>query len=94
MYRSIDEIVIDILKAASDGAKKTHIMQRANRNPLMFKKYFPLLMENALIVEKADPDGGSIYMLSDEGREFLKKYMSLQTMFTKMAKEEPPHVLR
>lgn len=93
LYRSRDEIIFDILKAASYGAKKTHIMQRANLNPSMFHKYFPTLLENGLLVERDDPDGGVLYEVSDEGREFLKMYRSLQARFRKKV-EEPPYVLK
>ena len=84
-YRSRDDIIVDILKAASGGAKKTHIMQRANLNPSMFKKYFPMLIRNGLIVEKNDPDGGSVYRLSDEGKALLNMYRALRARFRKKA---------
>lgn len=84
-YRSRDDIIVDILKAASGGAKKTHIMQRANLNPSMFKKYFPMLIRNGLIVEKNDPDGGSVYRLSDEGKTLLNMYRALRARFRKKA---------
>lgn len=80
-YRSRDDIIVDILKVASDGAKKTHIMQRANLNPLMFRKYFPVLLRNGLVVEGDDPDGGSLYRLSVEGKALLKMYEALHAKF-------------
>lgn len=86
-YRSRDEVVADILKAASGGAKKTHIMQRANLNPLIFKKYFPVLLRNGWVVEEDDPDGGSLYRLSAEGRVLLKMYGALRSKFRKEATE-------
>jgi len=92
-YRSRDEIIVDILKAASDGAKKTHIMQRANLNPLMFKKYFPILLRNGLIVEDDDPDGGSMYGLSNDGKEFLKMYRVLRAKLRKEIEGKPIQIL-
>ena len=77
-YRSRDDIVVDILKAASGRVKKTHIMQKANLNPLMFRKYFPALLRNGLIVEEDDPDGGSLYRLTNNGRDLLKMYKALR----------------
>ena len=82
-YRSRGEIIEDILKAASVGAKKTRIMQRANLNPWMFKKYFPVLLKNGLIVDDDDPDGGSMYALTDKGKEVLKMYRVLRAKFRK-----------
>ena len=92
-YRSRDEIIVDILKAASVGAKKTHIMQRANLNPLMLKKYFPVLLNNDLIVEGEDPDGGSMYGLSDEGRTLLNMYRALRAKFRKENDGKPTQIL-
>jgi len=80
-YRSRDDIVADILRAAYGGAKKTHIMQRANLNPLMFKKYFPILLTNGLVVKGDDPEGGSVYRLSAEGKALLKTYKTLRSKF-------------
>ena len=92
-YRSRDDIIVDILKAAFGGAKKTHIMQRANLNPLMFHKYFPLLLKNSLVVKKNDPNGGSIYGLSAEGKEFLKMYRALRARFRKEIEGKPIQIL-
>lgn len=82
-YRSRDDIVTDILRAAYGGAKKTHIMQRANLNPLMFKKYFPILLTNGLIVKGDDPNGGSLYRLSADGKALLKTYKTLRSKLRK-----------
>jgi predicted transcriptional regulator len=82
-YRSRDDIVVDILEAASGGAKKTHIMQRANLNPVMFKKYFPMLLRNGFLVVDGDPDGGSLYRLSGDGRALLKMFRALRAKFRK-----------
>lgn len=92
-YRSRDEIIVDILKSASVGAKKTHIMQRANLNPTMFKKYFPILLRNSLIVEEEDPDGGSMYGLTDEGRTLLNMYRALRAKFRKENDGKPIPIL-
>ena len=92
LYRSRDDIIVDILRAASGGAKKTHIMQRANLNPLMFKKYFPVLLTNGLVVEDGDPNGGSLYRVSAEGKEFLKMYRALRARLNKEVAKEPAYL--
>jgi len=92
-YRSRDEIIVDILKAASVGARKTHIMQRANLNPLMLHKYFPVLLGNGLIVVDDDPDGGSMYALTDKGKQVLKMYRILRAKFRKDNDVEPVPIL-
>jgi len=88
-YRSRDDIVADILRAAPGGAKKTHIMQRANLNPLMFKKYFPVLLTNGLVVEDGDPDGGSLYRVSAEGKALLKMYRAFRAKLRNEAEWDP-----
>ena len=91
-YRSRDDIVIDILSAASKAVKKTHIMQRANLNPMMFRKYFPQLVENDLIVKKNDPNGGFLYELSGDGKELLKMYTGLRARFHVNNHRKPVYV--
>jgi predicted transcriptional regulator len=84
-YRSRDDIIVDVLEATFGGAKKTHIMQRANLNPVMFKKYFPVLLRNGWVVKEDDPDGGSLYRLSAEGKTLLKMYKVLRAKFRNKA---------
>jgi len=88
-YRSRDDIIVDILEASSGGAKKTYIMQRANLNPLMFKKYFPLLLTNGLVVEDSDPDGGSLYRVSAEGKALLKMFKAFHAKLRNEAEWNP-----
>jgi len=64
---------MEILRSGlGKGAKKTHIMYRANLNFVSFNKYFPALLEGGLIVELDDPDGGVFYMTSERGMALLK----------------------
>jgi predicted transcriptional regulator len=80
---------MDILEASSGGTKKTHIMQRANLNPLMFKKYFPVLLRNGLVVEDGDPDGGSLYRVSAEGKALLKMFKAFRAKLRNEADWNP-----
>jgi predicted transcriptional regulator len=91
-YRSRDDIVIDILTATTKVVKKTHIMQRANLNPMMFRKYFPKLVENGLIFKKNDPNGGFLYGLSSDGKELLKMYTGLRARFPMNNDNKPVYV--
>jgi len=64
---------MEILRSGlGKGAKKTHIMYRANLNFVSFNKYFPALLEGGLIVELDDPDGGSLYITSEKGKALLR----------------------
>lgn len=82
--RSRIGVIIDILTEASYGANKTRIIYRANLNFLRFKRYLSELLENDLIVEVNNADGGGVtYRTTDRGKtllEVLKKaerYVSL-----------------
>ena len=77
-YRGRMEIVLEILRAALRGAKKTHIMYRANLNYVSFNKYFPALLEEGLMVKADDPDGFVLYRTSEKGRVLLKKLSEVE----------------
>ena len=56
---------MEILRAALEGAKKTHIVYRANLNFEVVNRYLSLLKENGLIEQK-----GNMYVTTDKGKEF------------------------
>ena len=58
---------MEILRAALDGAKKTHIVYRANLNFEVASKYLDLLQEKGLIEQQ-----GNIYVTTEKGKEFQK----------------------
>ena len=66
-----------------EGAKKTHIMYRANLNYVSFSKYFPALLEEGLMVEVDDPDGGVLYRTSEKGRALLKMLSAVEKSLPK-----------
>ncbi|WP_406662596.1 winged helix-turn-helix domain-containing protein [Methanolobus sp. ZRKC3] len=63
--RSRTAISVEILKAALEGAKKTHIVYRANLNFEVINRYLALLQDKGLI-EKKD----NLYITTKKGREF------------------------
>ncbi|ETA69168.1 MAG: hypothetical protein PWQ51_27 [Methanolobus sp.] len=63
--RSRTAISVEILRAALEGAKKTHIVYRANLNFEVVNRYLSLLQENGLIEQK-----GNMYVTTDKGKEF------------------------
>jgi predicted transcriptional regulator len=65
MRRSRTAISVEILKAAMDGAKKTHIVYSANLNFDMVNRYLVMLEEKGLIEHK-----GNIYLTTAKGNEF------------------------
>ena len=76
-YRDKIEIVHDILAAVSDGARKTHIMYKANLSYKLLVSYLEEMIKADLVL--SDDDG--IYTLTEDGEEFLSKaklYFHLQ----------------
>lgn len=63
--RSKTAISVEILRAALEGAKKTHIVYGANINFEVANRYLSLLKEKGLIEQK-----GNIYVTTEKGKEF------------------------
>ena len=70
MRRDKIEIIADILKVALCGAKKTHIVYKANLNFNVLKKYIIRLEDNGLLMKL---DGGH-YITTQKGSQFLEQY--------------------
>jgi predicted transcriptional regulator len=70
-YRDRLEIIADILKTASDGARKTQIMYRGNLSYKLLMRYLREVIGSGLVcaAEKAN-----IYELTEKGKMFLKNY--------------------
>jgi predicted transcriptional regulator len=64
--RCAAEVLRDVLAAAEEGAKKTHIMFKSNVNPLVLKKYLGFCHQKGLLRTQEN-----IYYLTPKGREFL-----------------------
>ncbi|UCH70542.1 MAG: hypothetical protein JSV29_00735 [Candidatus Bathyarchaeota archaeon] len=64
------EIVRDMLSAASEKAKKTRIMYRANLSYRLMEKYLNTILESGLV----ECDDDSCYMVTWRGKEFLQMY--------------------
>lgn len=76
------EIVASILKVASNGALKTHIMYKANLSHRQLEKYLGFLEERGLLSQAADEDRGSrIYRITGKGIEFLREYSHVSGYF-------------
>jgi predicted transcriptional regulator len=79
--RGESEIIMDILRAVFDGAKKTHIMYGAN------------LSYRSFISAYKDSDGNDVYRLTDKGRALLRDgmafYMNLLSEKSKPVSNHP-----
>jgi predicted transcriptional regulator len=73
-YRSQVRVIADLLRAVRDdseeGAKVTVLLRKANMSYSRMIDLTEHLVENGLLV-KIPAERGSLYKLSDKGREFL-----------------------
>ena len=72
------EIIMDILEISLNGAKKTHIMHKANLNFSMLRRYLQQLLSKGLLEKIDNPYEDDYYKTTDEGREVLKIYKALR----------------
>lgn len=77
--RSRWELIKDILKATSEErkSKKTRIMQKAYLDWRNFNRYFDVMLNDGFIV-KCNPDED--YMLTDKGKDLLKRLKDVDEM--------------
>ncbi len=67
--RTCLEISIDILRVARDGAKKSHIVYRANLNFKVVKRYLKLLQHTGLLTLT-----DRFYRTTEKGAEYINHY--------------------
>ena len=65
------------MEAALGGAKKTHIKHWANVNYQSFGRYFPVLLNDGLVLKVEDPEGWELCQTTDEGPAVLKTLTSI-----------------
>jgi len=72
MRRNDLDICADILRVTRNGAKKTHIVYKANLNFNMIKKYLGRLIGGGLLSHADDH-----YTTTDRGLSWLSRYEDL-----------------
>ena len=78
MRRSRFEIMGEILSLATDGARKTEILYRANLNFNVINRYLNLLIQEGLISLTAD--SARKLKTTEKGLGFLKAYKNLKRL--------------
>lgn len=76
MKRNNLDICADILRVSQGGAKKTHLVYKANLNFNIVKKYISGLTESGLL-EKS----GERFYVTEEGKLFIERYDKLSSPF-------------
>ncbi len=74
MRRNDLDICADILKVSRAGAKKTHIVYRANLNFKIVKKYLSRLIDNGFLLDGSE---NGIFVTTERGSDFLEQYARL-----------------
>lgn len=76
LRRDRHDIIGEILKTATGGQKKTHIMYKARLSHSQLKLYLELLDRNGMIVQN---DG--VYMTTPKGLSFVKELEAVNFLF-------------
>ena len=72
-HRSKVDIVYDILVSATGGgAKKTHILYKANISSTQVESYFSALLAHNLLEKAHDLDGNNVYRATEKGMTFIE----------------------
>lgn len=72
-HRSKVDIVYDILVSAmGGGAKKTHILYKANISSRQVVNYFSALLAHNLLEKAHDIDGNNFYRTTEKGMKFIQ----------------------
>jgi predicted transcriptional regulator len=72
-HRSKVDIVYDILVSAMGaGAKKTHILYKANISSTQVENYFSALLAHNLLERAIDIDGNNIFRTTGKGMRFIE----------------------
>jgi predicted transcriptional regulator len=72
-HRSKVDIVYDILVSATGaGAKKTHILYKANISSTQVENYFSALLAHNLIEHAQDIEGSKVFRTTEKGLQFIR----------------------
>lgn len=83
-YRSRLQIIAEILEIVRGGAKKTHIMYRANLSYKLLCKYLEEVLECGLVrVDRKD----DCYVVAPKGEKFLKRFDAYQELRERVKEE-------
>ena len=79
-YRSRIQIIAEILEVVRAGARKTHIMYKANVNCSVLKEYLDFLMQQNLIEERTVGKKRIVYATTERGLTVLRYFRELKTV--------------
>ncbi|HZW56873.1 MAG TPA: winged helix-turn-helix domain-containing protein [Nitrososphaerales archaeon] len=90
VHRNRMSIIASMLKVATKGARKTHIMYRAGLSYDQLQDYLGFLKEAGLLEETADQEEelAIVYRTTAKGLKFVEKYESLKELVGMKSEED------
>jgi predicted transcriptional regulator len=93
--RDRHDIVVEILKTATDGKIKTHIMYKAKLSYAQLNEYIPLLvqkgfLENTTIRHKKGEK--KVFRTTQKGLRFVENFESIRKLWTYTTNSSTPKV--
>ncbi len=83
--RDRHDIVVEILKTATEGKIKTHIMYKAKLSYAQLNEYLPLLIDNGFLENTSIRHKRNIkrvYKTTDKGLRFLENFESIKKLWS------------
>lgn len=71
------EIASDILKVARNGAKKSHLVYKANLNFSVIRKYLEVLLQSGLLMRT-----NRTYRTTEKGKTYIASFGALEETLT------------
>lgn len=79
--RSKFELITTILHICLEGSLKNHIIGRGNFSDSLVNHYLSILLYHNLLVSDRDANNRVLYKTTEKGRQFLKLYQEVQSLF-------------
>jgi len=74
--------ILDVIETAENRAKKTRIMKMAYLDWRNFQRHFGFLIAGGFIEEIDDPSRGTVYGLTERGKDLRSKLKGLETIIS------------
>ena len=82
-YRTKLQIIAEILEIVREGAKKTHIMYKANLSYKLLCKYLDEVLDCGLVRVSHD----DAYLVAPKGEKFLQRFIDYKKLRARVNKE-------
>jgi len=84
LRRSKTDIIVEILRVANEGAKKTHIMYRCNLSHTQLQAYLRLLLSMGFLLSHPEKESSKSDRLKTtaKGIKFQDAYSTLKALMT------------